>query len=214
MNTRTYTIKRNRQILGFALIALALSFLYVCNKPDKMPEVVDMPIPPDVDALRASYDSAVKAHHILDSGKMVELAALKTERDKLKRDAATFQQSAQTWRKRYQEAMAAKDTPTAIVSCDSIMEAVEPVVASLTRQILKSDTIIIRQSEQIGRQQLLLTKAGTQVNVMDSALRDVVKWNQQLSANIVSMEQQHRRTKKWNRVFIVAAAIGGVLIAK
>jgi hypothetical protein len=213
MNTRTYNIKRNRQILGFALIAMALSMLYVCNKPDKMPEG-EMPIPPDVDALRASYDSMVQAHHIVDSTKMVELARLKAERDKLKRDAATFQQSAQTWRKRYNEAMAAKDTPTAIVSCDSIMEAVEPVVASLTRQILKSDTIILRQSEQITRQQLLLTKAGTQVNVMDSAMRDVVKWNQQLSANIVSMEQKHRRTKKWNRVFIVAAAIGGVLIAK
>jgi hypothetical protein len=188
--------------------------LYVCNKPDKMPEGVDMPIPPDVDALRASYDSAVKAHHVLDSGKMIEVAGLKAERDKLKRDAATFQQSAQTWRKRYNEAMAAKDTPTAIVSCDSIMEAVEPVVASLTRQILKSDTIILRQAEQISRQQLLLSKAGSQVNIMDSAMRDVVKWNQQLSANIVSMEQRQRRTKKWNRVFIVAAAIGGVLIAK
>lgn len=213
MNTRTYTIKRNRQILGFALIAFALSMLYVCNKPDKMPEVVYM-TPPDVDQLRASYDSAVKAHHILDSGKMIEMTALTAERDKLKRDAQTFQQSAQTWRKRYQEAMTAKDTPTAIVSCDSIMEAVEPIVASLTRQILKSDTIIIRQSEQIGRQQLLLSKAGSQVNVMDSAMREVVKWNQQLSANIVSMEQRQRRTKKWNRVFIVAAAIGGVLIAK
>jgi hypothetical protein len=214
MNTRTYNIKRNRQLLGFALIAFALSMLYVCNKPDKMPEEVDMPIPPDVDALRASYDSAVKAHHVLDSGKMIEVAALKAERDKLKRDAATFQQSAQTWRKRYNEAMAAKDTPTAIVSCDSIMQSVEPVVASLTRQILKSDTIILRQAEQISRQQLLLTKAGSQVNVMDSAMRDVVKWNQQLSANIVSMEQKQRRAKKWNRVFIVAAAIGGVLIAK
>jgi len=214
MNTRTYNIKRNRQLLGFALIALALSFLYVCNKPDKVPEGVDMPVPPDVDALRASYDSAVKAHHILDSGKMIEVAGLKAERDKLKRDAQTFQQSAQTWRKRYNEAMAAKDTPTAIVSCDSIMQAVEPIVASLTRQILKSDTIILRQAEQIIRQQLLLSKAGSQVNVMDSAMRDVVKWNQQLSANIVSMEQKHRRTKKWNRVFIVAAAIGGVLIAK
>lgn len=213
MNTRTYNIKRNRQLLGFALIALALSFLYVCNKPDKEPEVV-YTTPPDVDALRASYDSMVRAHHIADSGKMVEMAALTAERDKLKRDAATFQQSAQTWRKRYQEAMTAKDTPTAIVSCDSIMEAVEPIIVSLNKQILKSDTIILRQAEQISRQQLLLTKAGSQVNVMDSAMRDVVKWNQQLSANIVSMEQKHKRQRKWNRVFIVAAAVGGVLLAK
>ena len=172
------------------------------------------PPPPNVDSIKAVYDSAMAVKVAEVSSKQVEIEQLSMDKALLTVEVSKAKQAAQTWKRRYEQERKNKDTAAALASCDSLSESVEKYMTTVTAQLIAADSIIGKQSAQIERQNKILHQSEKQIALLDSSIRGVVTWNRKLVEQLTDVDRKRKRNAKLLPWAVGAGALIGVFIAK
>lgn len=194
------------------ILLLTITGGWICSR--NTGEIEIAPPPPNVDSIKAVYDSALAVKVKEVSSKQAEIKELAADKALLTVEVNKARASAQTWKRRYEQERTNKDTAAALASCDSLSESIEKYMTTVTAQLIAADSIIGKQSAQNERQNKILHASEKQIALLDSSIRGVVAWNRKLVEQLTDSDRKRKRNAKLLPWAVGAGAVIGVFIAK